>query len=133
MAIHIERRKYKRMAVETVAFAAFRPEFKKLVRIKNISRSGLACEYLVHKGMRQDSSESEIDIFLSNDKFYVPKLPCRVVYDTKIAKDENTFNHTMENRRCGLKFGKLSEIQRKQLEFFIENHVMGSRRDYPFH
>jgi c-di-GMP-binding flagellar brake protein YcgR len=126
MAIHTEHRKHKRLGVETLAFAAFRPEFKKLVRIRNISRSGLACEYLVHKGMNQGSSESEIDIFLSDDKFYVPKLPCRVVYDTKIAKHEKIFNHTMENRRCGLKFGKLSEIQRKQLEFFIENHVMGS-------
>ena len=124
--MRIENRKFKRFVVKERGFVAFRPEFTKLGRIIDISRGGLGCEYFVYKDFRDGDEEplsSEIDIFLSNNTFYASRIPCSVAYDIEIARNETTFAGITENRRCGVKFGKLREEQNRQLEVFIRNYA----------
>jgi hypothetical protein len=49
-------------------------------------------------------------------------LPCQLIYDTRIDK-ETGFSETMETRRCGLIFGKMSECQSLQLNAVLHQHA----------
>ena len=112
------------MVVEGLTFAILRPRFKKLIRVVNMSRSGLACEYLVHKKMNKAYAGPKIDVLLFNDKFHRPVIPCKVVYEIKMLRNGYGFNNGMERRRCGLQFNELTEGQREQIELFMKDHVV---------
>ena len=112
------------MVVEALTFAISRPRFKKLIRIVNVSRNGLACEYLVHKKMNKAYAEPKIDLLLFNDKFHRPMIPCKVVYEIKMFRNEYGFNNVMERRRCGLQFSDLTDEQREQIELFMKDYVV---------
>jgi hypothetical protein len=117
-------RKSRRFGLEDLAFAVFRPEFKKLGRIKDISKGGLACVYLDEQDLSEDFSKLEIDILLCNGEFYMSMIPCEIIYDKKMVEDEykSTISF-MDSRCCGLKFGPLSKEQKTQLELFLNKHV----------
>ena len=120
-----EQRKFNRLTVKDSAFAVFRPEFKKLGKIKDISGGGLSCEYLNHKSNNDDLLELEIDILLTDEKFYMSMIPCKVIYDVKSIQNKFTYvNDGMECRLCGLKFKKLPSNMKKDLRFFLKNHVV---------
>jgi hypothetical protein len=111
------------MVVEVLAFAILRPRFKNLIRIVNIGRSGLACEYLVHKKMSKAFAEPKVDVLLFNDRIHRPMIPCKVVYEIKMFQNEYGFDNGMERRRCGLEFNELTDEQREQIQLFIKDHV----------
>ena len=111
------------MVVEVLTFAILRPRFKKLIGVVNMSRNGLACEYLVHKKMNKPFAEPEVDVLLFNDKFHRPVIPCNVVYEIKIFRNEYGFSNGMEIRRCGLQFNELTDEQREQVELFMKHCV----------
>ena len=120
-----EQRKFNRGILRDPAFAVFRPEFKKLGKIKDISGGGLACEYLKHKNIKDNLLELEIDILLTDGKFYMSMIPCEVVYDMKPILNRATFfNNGLECRRCGLKFKKLPTKLKQDLKLFLKNHVI---------
>ena len=91
-----------------------------------MSRNGLGCEYAVYKDTDEEPPESEIDIFLSDNRFYMSRVQCKVVYEIHMDNCQDKFAKTIDYRRCGLQFGKLTVEQREQLEFFLENHVVMS-------
>ena len=120
-----EQRKFNRLIVKDSTFAVFRPEFKKLGKIKDISVEGLACEYLDHKNIKDNLVDLEIDILLTNGKFYMSMIPCKVVYDMKSVQNRSSFfNDGLECRRCGLKFKKLPSKLKQNLKFFLKHHVV---------
>jgi c-di-GMP-binding flagellar brake protein YcgR len=121
-----EKRKFKRFAMKDKAFVVFRPDFKKLGKIRNISKGGLACEYLTCGGVKEHSAQLEIDLVLSSGKFYLSMIPCKAVYDFKMAEDSNIPNMIIENRRCGLRFLELSKEKNKQLMAFLESHAIST-------
>jgi hypothetical protein len=112
------------MVVEALAFAILRPRFKKLIRIVNMSRNGLACEYLVHKKMSKKYAEPKVDVLLFNDKSHRPMIQCKVVYEIKMFRNEYGFNNGMERIRCGLQFNELTEEQREKIDVFMKDHVV---------
>jgi hypothetical protein len=130
--MQIERRKLKRFVVKEQTFVAFRPEFTKIGRIRDISRSGLGCEYLVYKDSGADVNEeplsSEIDLIVTGNTFYASRIPCTVVYDIEMVKNEATFAGMTENRRCGLELGELTEEQKKQIEVLIRNYAVKGKQ-----
>ncbi len=120
----IEKRKFKRFGPDDLAFAVFRPEFERLGRIKDISRGGLSCVYLDDKFISKNGSELKVDILLPNGEFYLSVVPCEVIYDLNMVEEEYKSSISfMESRRCGLKFGELSDDQTAQLDFFLNNHI----------
>jgi hypothetical protein len=91
-----------------------------LGKVKDISRGGMALEYVLIE--TQYGGSSEIDIFLSGDSFYLPRIPSKIIYDIKIVEKFRS----LETRRCGVQFGDLTEEQAANLDFFLKNHTTGT-------
>ena len=129
-SIQTEHRKFVRFIPEERTFVVFRPEFIKLGKIKDISLGGLGYEYIVQEHMNNNSKDSqitEIDILLSETKFHMSKIPCKMVYDMQVSEniEDNSINN-METRHCGLQFGDLTGQETKKLESFLNNNVAGT-------
>ena len=56
-----------------------------------------------------------MDIFLSDNEFHLPDVPCNIVYD---IKESTSVSLEITPYRCGLKFNSLNEGQENKLEFF---------------
>ena len=118
----IKQRKYQRFSVQDNAFAALTNDIEKIGRVNDISIKGLALTYLserVKSGLYRD--DSEVEIFLTENKFYLPKVPCKIVYDIIDPKSDK--NYSIMTRRCGLHFGEFSKSQLEKLELFIKNYT----------
>jgi hypothetical protein len=122
-SVKTDKRTFQRHLVQDLAFAVFRPQFTKLGKLKDISRSGLAFEYVTSEGRKEDSLE--MDIFISGARFHLSNVPVRTIYDTKVGVDNYTLTPFVERRRCGVEIGELTDSQRSQLEYFIHNFGTG--------
>ena len=110
-----ERRKNKRFRVSRDAFVALGPHYNKVGRLMDIHMDGLEFHYMASK---EPSDKSfEIDIFLTDGDFYLPRVPCETVTDMKTPRNPYP-PFTM--RQCNVQFGELSPNQRSQLEYFIQ-------------
>jgi hypothetical protein len=119
-----ERRQYRRLLADNTAFIVFRPGFNRWGKIKDISGNGLSIEYITSDPSKEGSST--IDIFTSEDHFYLPKVSCHVVYDTTIF-ELHPFNQGLsQKRRCGLQFEELTGNQKDQIQFLLDNHAFES-------
>ena len=118
-----ERRKFGRFLAQDRAFAVLRPDFARLGKIKDISEGGLSFEYVAYQEEEQDASE--LDIFLSEGGFHLSKMPCSIIYDIRM-REKYEVSARIQRRRCGLRFGRLTKAQARQLDFFLENHTRGS-------
>lgn len=121
--VEMEKRKSRRFLAQDMAFAVFRPYFTKLGKVRDISKSGMAFEYVTFEGAKEDSGE--VDLFVSGTRFHLSRIPAQTVYDSGVANDHYSFSPLVERRRCGVKFGELTEGQAKQLRHFIETHTTG--------
>ncbi|MDM8525837.1 hypothetical protein QUF80_20890 [Desulfococcaceae bacterium HSG8] len=126
-----ERRKLTRFMVQEKAFVAVGFNFPKIGRINDISRGGLAFEYLTDYARDKagnegsDSESFQATIFLVGEGFRLNDVPCVIVYDVLGRIFSNSF---ILKRRCGVKFGRLTETQRKELNLFLAEHTTGLAR-----
>ena len=122
-----ERREKVRLRPKDVTFVALRPKFAKLGKLLDISRCGLCFQYMAESKGEGDHEVNavslEIDIFISNNGYYLPSLPCKLIYDTEM-RDRRIFPSGLEERRCGLQFGKLMKKQMDELERYLKNHTI---------
>jgi hypothetical protein len=116
----VERRRHKRFQAEEGAYVAVRPQYEKIGQIIDASQGGLGFRYMVSGG--QEGASSELDIFLIGDSFHLDKLPFQIVSDEEIPKRLSP--GTQKMRRCGVKFGELTQMQILKLEEFILNHTV---------
>jgi hypothetical protein len=121
--VETDKRKFRRFIAQDMAFAVFRPHFTKLGKIKDISRGGMAFEYVTFEGEKKDSGE--IDLFVSGARFHLSRIPAQTVYDSVVAKNHYSFSPFVERRRCAVQFGELNEEQMTQLRHFLETHTRG--------
>ena len=118
----VDRRRHKRFLVQDTAFVVFRapwPLSTNVAQIKDISMDGLSYTYI--EGEKRSNCSSELDILLGNRSFYLDKLPFKTISDCK-APNKVPFS-SIEMRRSGVQFGKLTLEQISQLKFFISNHT----------
>jgi hypothetical protein len=118
----MDQRSFKRGTPSHLAFAVARPDFEKIGRVTDISRHGLAYEYLAGNNLNNDSRQLELDIFVSGGEFYMYRIPCKLVYDLR-GSDNVSSRNGLEHRRRGLQFSVLSKEQKGQLDFFLRNYV----------
>lgn len=119
-----EHRKHTRLLPHKNAFAALGPDFDKIGKIKDISRGGLAFEYFSKKDSNEETFQ--VNIVISDHGFYMPDAPCRIVYDVSAHMPNNSGVHfDIMSKRCGIRFGELTEKQTAQLESFLENYTTG--------
>ena len=119
-----ERRKKERRHPQATTFVALRPEFVKLGKLMDISSSGLCFEYIAKGDASPGADATQMDMFISGNGYYLPNVPCRLVYDVRTEK-EMTFVDVLEYRRCGLQFTRLSDKQIDQLEYYLTHHTAG--------
>ena len=121
-----ERRRNSRVSPKEVTFVAVRPEFSKSGELLDISRGGLCFQYLRRLNHEDNVKTSlKIDIFIINNGYYLPKVPCTLIYDVEEKKGPNLFPMRLESRHCGLQFGKLSLEQTRQVELYLIHHTEG--------
>ena len=115
----IERRKHKRFKVKGGAFAVSTPDYKNLGQIKDISKGGLAFQFI--ENGEQTKGSFEIEIFSTVGDFYLKKLPVRTVLDFEV---ENTVSsNSMPMRQWSMQFGKLNHLQKLLLDFFLQRYT----------
>jgi hypothetical protein len=117
-SVEVEQRECKRLLVKDNVFAALRGGFKKVGKINDISLNGLGFSYLKKTGdVRPHEHDDSVDIFLPQNGFHLFNIPCRTVYEeTGVAIVEG---FPLKLSRCGLHFGKLSDMQLSLLDFII--------------
>jgi len=116
----VERRRFKRFKVKEGAFAALMPDSKKLGQILDLARGGLAFVY-IDPGEAADGSE--LQIVVTENKFYLSKLPVHLVSDIWVP-NKLPINPIFV-RRQGVQFGELTPEQTSLLDSFIRQYTIG--------
>jgi hypothetical protein len=117
-SVEFEKRKCKRLLMKDNVFAALRGGFRKVGKIDDISIDGIGFSYLKQTGnMRARDHDYLVDIFLPQNGFHLFNIPCRTVYEKAGVFIVEGF--PVKLSRCGLHFGKLSDIQKNLLDFII--------------
>ncbi len=111
----VERRRGTRFRVENGCFAALFPRFAVVGQIMNVSRGGLAFDYLASEA--RTNGPSQLQILLTDHSFCLKTVPFRTVSDFAIPREFSFGSITL--RRCGVQFGELTRSQRLDLEYFI--------------
>ncbi len=120
----VERKKDLRLRPKNLTFVVMRPGFSKSGELLNISRGGLCFKFFVTIDPAEERATSlAVDIFIINTGWYLPRVPCTVIYDIQTI-EATLFPTGIEYRCCGVQFGKLSKEQNRQLELYLDNHTM---------
>jgi len=117
-----DRRCHKRLKAHEGAFAVHKDysDKRKLGKILDISAGGLSFRYASGKiGIR---ATFDLDILLVDGSFSLKGLPSKIISDF-VLEDEST---APKMRRRGVKFEGLVDIQKSQLEHFIQNYTSGA-------
>lgn len=117
----IKRRKNKRFPVKVSAFATLGPHFTVLGEIVDISRSGLAFCHISEKQQPEVAPvlDTFLHIFSSDMSFSLLGVPIKAISDFEM-KNKIGFNPMW---RRGVAFGEMTEGQKSQLEYFIQNYT----------
>ncbi len=115
-----EHRRHKRFQVPQGVFVGFGQHANKVGQIVDVSMGGLAYRYV---GSEESSDGSHLDIFVTDNDFYLGAVPFKTVCDLQVVDRAPASPMTM--RRCGVQFGKLTRKQSVQLEYFIQQHTLG--------
>ncbi len=123
----VERRTHKRFRAQDGAFAVAgmppQPHFIPPGQIVDVSRGGLAFHYVAGDEKEGPNGSFELVILLANKNFHIDKVPFETISDFEIANEVPFSSITM--RRRGVQFGKLTDKQISQLDYFIRNHTIG--------
>lgn len=120
MAKKKEHRKRKRFQVPEGTFVGIGPEFDKVGPLVDLSMTGLSFRYV---GGKEPPKASYVDIFMTNGEFYLGRLPIEPMENCEVVDTDPSTPSTL--RRCGVKFGKLTQEQKTKLKKFIEQHTIG--------
>ena len=106
-------------------FAALRNGFKKVGKVNDISIKGVGFSYLSELTETEvEGQESQVDIFFGN-AFHLFNVPCTIVYD--LESDILDVSFRIKMSKCGLHFGKLSEMQLDLLNYIIAKYTVKTR------
>ncbi|MBU4264093.1 MAG: PilZ domain-containing protein [Proteobacteria bacterium] len=115
----LERRKSQRFKVGNGHFII---HSKNVGKIEDISMGGLCCS-CINEDL-DPASEDKIDIRCLKNNMYLEKMGINIL-ETEITSGASIFN--VFTRICHLKFQKLTDDQRHQLNNFILHNAIGSR------
>ncbi|MBC2693989.1 MAG: PilZ domain-containing protein [Desulfobacteraceae bacterium] len=119
--INVEKRKFTRFKVKDISFVLLKSvSYEELGEIVNISKGGLAFQYLV--GENQIKESVELDIILAGNGFHMKKIPCKTIADFEIINE--IYFSSLKMRRHSIKFGELDNNQISELDYFIRQHTI---------
>jgi c-di-GMP-binding flagellar brake protein YcgR len=113
-----ERRRHPRITLANGIAALPKKSTIAIGTIVDIGRGGIGIRYAANEG--EIGQTFEIDILLTDQNCYITKLPVTATSDFAL---ENIIPFSLINeRRCGLEFHDLSEIQAYQLDKLLANY-----------
>ena len=115
----IERRKQKRFKGKEKAFATLNSDCDKKGQINDISKDGLS--FLYFGDGEESNGSAEIEIYSTNDDFYLRKLPVRIVSD--VSQNSNDSFSTISTRKLAVRFEKLIPKQKFMLNYFLKKYT----------
>ena len=119
----VERRKNKRFVVQEGVYALLKNNSSKLGLVKNISRGGLAFNYIVNgEGMHEPF---KVDIFISGRGFCLKDIPAKKISDSHI-NNKLPFS-TFVIRKVSIQFNELNQSQLSQLDNFMRDYTAGEQ------
>ncbi len=129
-------RKEERYAVKTEASVLFRKSFAfglfkhRTVysgTIVDISLTGIRAEYSTATAWF--GNFDKMSIVTADNTISINDIPCKIISDRKVKYlQDGTFV-----RRCGIKFGKLSDYHKLQLSYFIKKYTVVSDNQKSWH
>ena len=116
--MEIERRRRKRHVVQKDGFEVFSAELEISGKLKDISEGGLSYQYTPINGGGGGSEVVDI-LGQGPDRFFLPGLVCKRIYETSELAADRTFTGA-EIRLRGLEYVGLTEEQTQKLEDLLE-------------
>ena len=124
-----ESRKNKRFDAKEGATAAIvtpddQEQYESIGQIVDISMGGLSLQYDAKTDSYHGIMELDVEIFGYSSqrmRMYVGRLPCKVVYDRLVTKDEQ---NSLDTRRLGLEFSDVPYYRLHKLGNFVELFAM---------
>ena len=117
----IERRKDFRYKVKDNEFHIFNQGSKIAGKLIDISKGGLAYQYMPIKDKKLESNLYDI-ISAGSQHFYLFDIICKTIYDTSDPILNQSSTDT-ERRRRGLQYGELTENELAKFELLMRNYV----------
>lgn len=118
-----EQRRHDRFLPEKNALVVLRGGFTQSVRIKDISKGGMAFEYILPKDSKQEPFQY-VDILVSGKEFQLYNVPFKIIYEKPLCthNTKHIFSSPFIKKRCGLQFKTLTEEQSVQLAFLLKEY-----------
>jgi hypothetical protein len=119
-----EQRKSVRHPVRSRTFSIFSNYSPIKGWVKDISKEGMAFEYIPADDCERDS---KIRLIVADDAIplYISGLVCKVIYDIKINDSDRQFKGTCA-RRCGVQYEKLDAEMQENLLDLLKNEAIRS-------
>ena len=115
----IERRKQKRFKGKEKALATLNSDCDKKGQINDISKDGLS--FLYFGDGEESNGSAEIEIYSTNDDFYLRKLPVRIVSD--VSQNSNDSFSSISTRKLAVRFEKLIPKQKFMWNYFLKKYT----------
>ena len=120
MAKKKDKRRHKRFQSPKGLFVGIGPDNTTVGRVSDLSIGGLAFCYV---GIEEPSSGSYLDLFFTDEDFYLGRLQFKTVSDCELVEKEPSSSETL--RRCGVKFRRQTRHQKAAIKRFIQDYTMG--------
>ena len=117
-----ERRKDTRYIVKDNEVYVFNQGSKIAGKLVDISKGGLAYQYMPTEAKKLESNRYDI-ISAGSQHFYLFDIICKTIYGTGDLIVNKSSTDT-ERRRRGLQYGKLAENEQAKLELLLRNYVV---------
>jgi hypothetical protein len=107
--------------------AMFKPRPVQTAEIIDISNSGIRAQYTATTVWSNDFDK--MSIVTTDRKITIDDIPCKIISDSVVSRLPNG-NFV---RRCGIKFGNLSDYHKLQLSHFIKKYSINSKDSKVWH
>jgi hypothetical protein len=114
-----DRRKLKRHKIQNAAYVILKPFDAGVGRLIDINIEGLTLDYITIG--KPKVQPEKLEIFVNNSPLRLYEIPCKTISDFVTFE---AHDGSLSRRRSGIQFGKLTSVQRAQLEYFIQNHTI---------
>ena len=121
-----ERRKHTRYQVPVLSAYVIvprsGPRSPVVGNIIDIGMGGISFRYVANE--EEPYQSSHLDILLPDGSFRLDRVPIGAVTSDFEVEEQTSESFAM--RRCGVKFGDLTDGQKSDLRYFIQNHTTPS-------
>jgi hypothetical protein len=117
-----EYRRHRRLKVKKGAVAVLYDHHYKIGPVIDIARGGLSFRYTYDDKKKLDPT-CRLSVFITGEDFYLRSVPVKIIYD---IDESNEMPLTAPRlKKCGVKFGRLSECQMFLISELIRDHTVG--------